>query len=198
MNKKVIGLTGGIASGKTAVSDAFAGLGIDVIDADLIAREVVMPGQPALAAIVQRFDDEVLNNDGTLDRKKLRSIVFADNDARNDLEKILHPRIREMMHGRAIDANSAYVIAAIPLLTEVGARKTYPWIDRILVVDVPRAVQIDRLCQRDGIDLAAAEKMLAAQAGRQQRLAIADDVLINDASIDHLQQIVMRLDRLYR
>jgi len=193
-----VGLTGGIASGKSAVADRFAARGIAVVDADVAAREVVAPGQPALAEIAAVFGDDVLQTDGTLDRAALRRHVFGDDAARRRLEAILHPRIRVRMHDQAQRAGGPYVIVAIPLLAEGGGRLAYPWLDRILVVDVPREVQLARLVRRDGIELPLAERMLAAQADRASRLAIADDVIVNEGALALLDAEVDALDRRYR
>jgi len=162
------------------------------------AREVVEPGQPALQAIVEAFGADVLREDGTLDRGALRRHVFGDEVARRTLEAILHPRIREQMHADALRADGPYVIVAVPLLAEIGGRKAYPWLSRILVVDVPRQVQRERLMARDDIDAALAEKMLAAQVDRTARLAIADDIVVNTGTVDALDAQVDALDRRYR
>ena len=193
-----VGLTGGIASGKSAVAERFAAKGIVVADADIAAREVVARGQPALQHIVDKFGADVLQADGTLDRAALRRHVFGDDTARRALETILHPRIRIALHEQAERATGPYAIIAIPLLAESGGRLAYPWLDRILVVDVPRDVQHARLVRRDGIDDALADRMLDAQADRATRLAIADDVIVNDAGLDALDREVDALDRRYR
>jgi dephospho-CoA kinase len=193
-----VGLTGGIASGKSAVADRFAARGIAVVDADVAARDVVAPGQPALAEIAAVFGNGVLQADGTLDRAALRRHVFDDEAARRRLEAILHPRIRVRMREQAQRAGGPYVIVAIPLLAEGGGRLAYPWLDRILVVDVPREVQLARLVRRDGIEMALAERMLAAQADRASRLAIADDVIVNEGALALLDAEVDALDRRYR
>ncbi len=198
MSNYLVGLTGGIASGKSALEHAFAALGVFVADADRIARAIVEPGQPALDEVVMRFGKQVLGDGGTLDRAALRRQVFDDALAKQDLEAILHPRIRAELQRQCRDAASAYAIASIPLLAEGGARAAYPWLDRILVVDVPVAAQRTRLMARDGIDAALAEKMIAAQATRAQRVAIADDVVVNDAGLDELQRVATELDSLYR
>lgn len=193
-----IGLTGGIASGKSALQQAFERLGAVVADADRIAREVVEPGQPALAEIAARFGGGTLDGDGKLDRAALRKRIFDDAQAKRDLEAILHPRIRAELQRQCRDAKGAYSIASIPLLTEGGAREAYPWLDRILVVDVPVDVQRQRVMARDGIDASLADRMIAAQATRAQRLAIADDVVVNDAGLEELQRVARELDALYR
>lgn len=193
-----VGLTGGVASGKSAVAARFAARGVSVVDADVAAREVVQPGQPALAEIAAAFGSDVLLADGNLDRAALRRHVFGDDDARRRLEAILHPRIRIALHEDALRAQGPYAIVAIPLLAEGGGRAVYPWLDRILVVDVHRDVQIERVMARDNIDAALAERMLAAQASRQARLAIADDVVVNDGELSDLDAHVEALDRRYR
>jgi dephospho-CoA kinase len=193
-----VGLTGGVASGKSAVAERFAARGIAVVDADIAAREVVQPGQPALAEIASTFGEDVLLDDGQLDRAALRRHVFGDDDARRRLEAILHPRIRLALQEDALRAQSPYVVVAIPLLAEGGGRTAYPWLDRILVVDVHREVQVARVMARDNIDAILAERMLAAQASRQARLAIADDVVVNDGALDELDAHVDALDRRYR
>ncbi|WP_449301959.1 dephospho-CoA kinase [Pseudoxanthomonas mexicana] len=187
MSDYFIGLTGGIASGKSALEKAFAAHGIVVADADLLAREVVAPGEPALAAVVERFGRDVLQADGQLDRAALRVRVFGDPDQRRALEAILHPAIRARLEAICRAAPGPYAIAMVPLLTEGGGRAAYPWLHRILVVDTPAAVQKARLMQRDGIDATLADQMMAAQASRAERLALADDIVVNDGDIHHLQ-----------
>ena len=187
MSDYFIGLTGGIASGKSALEKAFAAHGIVVADADLLAREVVAPGEPALAAVVERFGRDVLQADGQLDRAALRVRVFGDPEQRRALEAILHPAIRARLEAICRAAPGPYAIATVPLLTEGGGRAAYPWLHRILVVDTPAAVQKARLMQRDGIDATLAVQMMAAQASRAERLALADDIVVNDGDIHHLQ-----------
>lgn len=189
-----IGLTGGIASGKSAVASAFARLGVPIIDTDRLAREVVEPGQPALAAVVREFGPEVLGPDGGLDRRRLRSLVFADAGRRRRLEKILHPAIRAAMVA-AIDAVAApYVVVAIPLLVEGGQQSAF---DRVLVVDCPPEIQLARLIARDRETPEGARAILAAQAGRDARRAAADDVLENTGSLADLDAAVRRLHERY-
>lgn len=193
-----IGLTGGIASGKSEVSRRFEALGIVVADADLAARAALAPGSDGLAETVAAFGRDILAVDGSLDRAAMRRRVFSDPDARRRLEAIVHPRVRAMLAAQCASAASPYAIAAIPLLAEVGGRGAYPWLSRILVVDVPAAVQMERLQRRDGIDASLAAGMLAAQATRRERLAIADDVIANDGPLDALDAQVAALDRRYR
>ncbi len=197
MSRFVVGLTGGIASGKSEVTRRFEALGVTVADADLAARAVVAPGSPALAMIAERFGAAMLLQDGTLDRARLRAHVFAQVAERQALEAITHPAIREMLRTQCEQADGPYAMAAIPLLTEAGGRVAYPWLDRVLVVDAPEAVQLARLMQRDDIDATLAGQMIAAQAGREQRLALADDVVLNDAHPDALQAQVERLHAMY-
>ncbi len=198
MSGYVIGLTGGVASGKSALERAFAARGIGIADADRVARDIVEPGEPALAEVVARFGAGVLQADGRLDRAALRARVFGNDGERRALEAILHPRIRLRLQAICEEATSPYAIATIPLLTEGGGRQAYPWLARILVVDVPRELQKQRLMQRDSIDAALAERMLDAQASRSERLALADDVVVNDGDIAHLDAAVAELDARYR
>ena len=176
-----IGLTGGIASGKSTVADMFADLGITVIDTDVIAREVVQPGEPALLEIRAKFGDSVFASDGTLDRSALRKTIFADEAARKQLESILHPIIQQQTIERMDAASGSYVIVVVPLLVESPLRSH---LDRILVVDCDEATQIERLLARDAESEDQARRILAAQASREQRLEIADDVIQNNATID--------------
>lgn len=178
-----IGLTGGIASGKTTVSDIFAQFGATVIDTDVIAREVVATGQPALAEIREAFGDEVCNDDGTLDRGAMRQAIFADNEARQRLEAILHPRIQAETLRQAATAEGPYLVIVVPLLANSPLREH---LDRILVVDCLEATQIERLLARDAETEAQARRILAAQASREERLAIADDIIENNSTIDAL------------
>ena len=189
-----VALTGGVASGKTAVANRFAALGVEVIDADVVARELVEPGMPALDEIVAEFGRNVLTAAGTLDRRAMRERIFVDAAAKLHLEQILHPRVRAQLRARSTAARSAYAIIVVPLLVESGH---YAWVDRVLVVDVPREVQIERLTARDGVDLTLAESMLAAQASREQRLAIADDVIDNSGTLDDLDRSVQALHERY-
>lgn len=190
-----VGLTGGIGSGKTAVSDAFARRGVPVIDTDLIARELVGPGEPALAAIVRRFGADCLTPDGELDRRRLRRIVFDDESARRDLEAILHPLIRAAVRERIARLAAPYALVVIPLLAENPAFREL--LDRVLVVDVPEAVQLARVMARDAMDEAQTRRMLAAQADRTRRLAIADDTIDNSGSPADLEHRVATLHRRY-
>jgi dephospho-CoA kinase len=190
-----IALTGGIASGKSTVADMFAELGIPVIDTDLIAREVVQSGQPALNEIRDRFGDEVIDAAGNLDRRAMRKLVFGDENARLDLEAILHPRIGAETRRQADTAPGPYQLIVVPLL--VGSPLAQ-FVDRILVVDCDEELQIQRLLARDTETVEQARRILSAQASRGARLAIADDVINNDQQLEETQSQVVELDKSYR
>lgn len=189
-----VALTGGIASGKTTVADLFAGLGVPVIDTDAIAREVVEPGQPALARIVEAFGPDVLGSDGRIDRRRMRERIFTDADARRRVEAILHPAIREEMERRSREAGGVYQVLVIPLLTE-GKRRDH--VDRVLLVDVAEETQIERLMRRDGVSREQAQASLRAQATRAERIGLADDVLHNTGRVDDLRDRVRELHARY-
>lgn len=190
-----VGLTGGIASGKSTVADLFAGLGVTIIDTDVIARELVMPGQPALDQVREAFGDAVFNADGTLDRAALRALIFADDRARQELEAILHPRIQQATLKQTQLAGGDYQIIVVPLLAE-SPLKSY--VDRILVVDCGEDTQIRRLLARDAETEAQARRILAAQSNREERLAIADDVIDNDGDLADTGNQVAALHEIYR
>jgi dephospho-CoA kinase len=189
-----IGLTGGIASGKTTVAKFFADLGIPVIDTDVIAREVVAPGAPALIEIREAFGDAVFNDDGSLDRQAVRKLVFADAGKRQQLEGILHPRIRDAAVAQARAVSAPYMVIVVPLLVESPLQA---FMDRILVVDCSEDVQLSRLMLRDAENEEQARSMIAAQSSREERLAIADDVLLNDADLDETRTKVAALHQGY-
>jgi dephospho-CoA kinase len=189
-----IGLTGGIASGKSTVAQRLLDLGVPVIDADEAARAVVAPGKPGLVAVIERFGPSVVAKNGELDRRALRDLIFSDPGSRRDLEAILHPLIRADMEQREESAAGPYVVMSIPLLVEGGSIDR---VDRILVVDVDEAVQLQRLIARDGSSLAQAQAILASQASRSARLAAADDVLLNAGTVTDLRQAVDRLHAQY-
>jgi dephospho-CoA kinase len=189
-----VALTGGIASGKSTVAELFAARGVPVIDTDVIARQVVEPGEPALAAVIAAFGSGVLDADGRLDRRRMRQRVFVDPAARRRLEEILHPAIRAEMERQSRAAGGPYQLLVIPLLTESGRRDH---VDRVLVVDVPEATQIERLMRRDGASREQAEAALRAQATRDARLAFADDVIENTADPAALEARVEELHRDY-
>lgn len=181
MSTIIIGLTGGIACGKTTASDFFADHGIEIIDADLVAREVVQPGQPALEEITKAFGSSVLQADGALDRAKMRKLIFAQADKRAQLEAILHPLIRQRMADQLAKCEGHYAIYSVPLLVESGLNKLA---DRVLVIDVEEAVQLERLLSRDGITLSQAKAMIAAQLSREDRNRAADDIIDNSGTLN--------------
>jgi dephospho-CoA kinase len=195
VRRPVIALTGGIAAGKSTVEQRFVALGVHVYDADQAAREVIEPGTDGLAQIVEAFGHEVIGPDGRLDRPMMRQRIFADREARHTLEAIVHPRVRLWLQQRALADTGPYCLLAIPLLAEhIGH---YRWVDRVLVVDVDEATQIRRLIARDGIDEALARRILASQATREQRLAVADDVIDNDGDAAVLDARVAALHAQY-
>jgi len=191
-----IGLTGGIASGKSTVARRFTELGIPVIDADESSRLVVATGHPGLEQVVRRFGSGELSAEGELDRRALRNLIFADPLERRDLEAILHPLIRADMQRRAAEAEAVgpYLVMAIPLLVESGSRDR---VDRILVVDADESTQLARLTARDSVSQDQARAILAAQASRESRLKAADDVLVNSGTIPQLREAVDRLHQRY-
>ncbi|WP_111412722.1 dephospho-CoA kinase [Billgrantia lactosivorans] len=194
----IVGVTGGIASGKSTVARAFAALGVPWVDADDVAREVVEPGEPALAEIAARFGQRVLQADGRLDRRALREIVFAEPSERLWLESVTHPRIRRRIVAhleRLQNAGAPYVLLVSPLLFESGQSEM---VDRCLVIDVPEPLQLARTAARDDVDEQQARAILAAQMSRSERLARADDVIDNSASEAELAAQVAELDRRYR
>lgn len=190
-----IGLTGGVASGKSTVAELFAARGATVLDTDVIAREVVVPGSPALAALVAAEGDGILDGEGRLDRAELRRRIFADGATRRRVEAILHPAILAELERQAAVAPGPYQLFAIPLLVEAGLARL---VDRVLVVDCPEEEQLRRLMARDGATREEAQRMLAAQVPRQRRLEAADDVIDNGGSPADLPARVATLDRLYR
>jgi dephospho-CoA kinase len=194
MSRLVIGLTGGIGSGKSAASDRFAHHGIQIVDADVVAREVVAPGTEGLAAIAERHGNDVLLEDGGLDRAALRQLIFADPKEKDWLEALLHPLIRTRIQSQLASAASPYVILSSPLLVETDQREL---VDRICVVDVPESVQLQRTMQRDQNDEALVRRIMAAQASRQIRRAQADDVVDNNGTLDALHTAVDTLHHKY-
>ena len=189
-----VGLTGGIASGKSTVARLFEALGVPVIDTDMLAREVVAPGEPLLAQISARFGAGVLGADGRLDRAALRQIVFADAAARADLEQLTHPAIRARLEARSAVLGGPYQLLVIPLLVETAGRTP---VDRVLVVDCSEALQIRRLQARDGTTLEQARQILAAQATREARLAMANDVIVNEGDLGEVRDRVASLHTTY-
>lgn len=189
-----IGLTGGIASGKSAAAQRFAALGVPVIDADELAREAVAPGSDGLQAAINAFGTDILAADGSLDRRRMRRRVFADPEERRRLEAIVHPRVRTLLDVRLAALQAPYAIVAVPLLVESGLAAE---MDRVLVIDVPEELQIHRLMERDGETEARARHMLETQASRSERLAAADDVIVNDGTLAQLDASVQRQHRRY-
>jgi dephospho-CoA kinase len=192
----VVGLTGGIGSGKSAVADAFAALGVDVTDTDRIAHAVTAPGEAGTAMIVEAFGPAYLLADGTLDRARLRERVFADADARHALEAILHPLIRAIAAREVGRWQGPYGLLVVPLLFERGGHQGL--VQRVLVVDCPEEVQIERVMGRSGLDEAAVRAIMATQLPRAERLARADDVIDNSGPCEAIAPQVRELDRRYR
>lgn len=190
----VLGLTGGIGSGKTAASDYLQTRGICVVDADQVARQVVEPGEPALTAIVEQFGSEVLQEDGSLDRRALRQRVFADPDERRALEAITHPAIAAEILRQLQEADSPYVILVSPLLLETSQRQMA---NRILLIDAPETVQVARTRTRDETSEEQVRAIMAAQMSRQERLALADDVITNDGQLTDLHNALDQLHAQY-
>ncbi len=190
----VVGLTGGIGSGKSTVANLFEDLGIDVIDADVIAREAVVPGSPALEKITEHFGDAILTDSRELDRRALRKLVFADTSQRQWLESLLHPIIRKLIEQKISQAESAYCILVSPLLFETSQAEL---VDRVLVIDVPESEQLNRTVDRDGSDVATIKAIIEAQSGRESRLTRADDVLDNSLPESTLPERVRKLHEGY-
>jgi dephospho-CoA kinase len=187
-------LTGGIGAGKSTVVELFQAHGVPVLDADVIARELVHKGKPALTRLTEMFGREILDNNGALNRAKLRALVFGDAARRKKLEALLHPLIREEMQARLKRLKAPYCIVCIPLLVETGQTAV---VQRVLVVDAPDELRHQRVMARDGLSAAEFNAILAAQASREQRLAAADDVIVNDGGRDKLKQRVDELHRHY-
>jgi dephospho-CoA kinase len=190
----LIALTGGIASGKTAVAELFAKLGVPVLDTDQIARDIVAPGAPALGLLVAEFGADILDANGRLDRSRMRQRVFSDPQQRLKLEAITHPAIREELARRSAAAGGDYQIHVIPLLVETGRAEAY---DRVLVVDCPEEAQVARLVARDGASREQAQEILAAQVSREERLNAAHDVIENTGTLADLERFVQTLHRNY-
>jgi len=190
----IIGLTGGIGSGKSTVADYFAQHGIPVIDADQLARELVVPGSPALNEIINLFGPNILLPDGSLDRHQLRQRVFADPDRKRRLEAILHPRVYTELRYRTQALRTPYCIWVVPLLLETGGTAL---VDRVLVVDAPESLQRQRVLRRAGMDETTLEAILSSQVNRAERLSAADDVVVNNSDLSQLQQQVTALHHRY-
>ncbi|MCM2332231.1 MAG: dephospho-CoA kinase [Pseudomonas sagittaria] len=195
MKPWILGLTGGIGSGKSAAASHFGSLGVHLVDADQAARWVVEPGRPALTHIVDRFGEQILQGDGALDRAALRARIFQVPEERQWLEQLLHPLIREEIRNVLDEARSPYAILVSPLLVESAAQRQMS--QRVLVVDVPEQVQIQRTVQRDQVPEEQVRAILQAQASREERLRHAHDVLVNDRDLAWLQREVERLHEFY-
>lgn len=195
MSDYIVGLTGGIGSGKSAAADRFAALGAAVVDTDAIAHELTAVGGAAMSALAAAFGPEVAAPDGALDRARMRRLVFSDPAARQRLEAILHPMIRNLSAERCRQAPTAYVILAVPLLVESGTYRQR--CDRIVVVDCPESLQISRVMARSGLSEPEVRAIMANQASRAERLAAADDVVANDGDLASLEMRVGELHRSY-
>jgi dephospho-CoA kinase len=187
-------LTGGIAAGKTAVSDRFRQLGVPVIDTDVIARQLVEPGQPALDRITEIFGFGVLDSGGALNRGKIREVIFSDPKKKQQLEALLHPLIGEEVMKRLQQVSAPYCVLVVPLYAESGS---YRWVDRVLVVDVDEEIQIERVMSRDQVGRDQAEAILRAQASRADRTALADDIIDNSGTRAELEDTIDALHRKY-
>ena len=194
MSHYVIGLSGGIGSGKTTVSDEFAKLGVTIVDADIIARQVVEPGTAAFTAIVEKFGAQVLNQQGSLDRSQLRQLVFSEPALKDWLNQLLHPLIRAQMQSQTQLATSDYCILSVPLLVE---NKLTTLVDRVLIVDVSEDTQLSRTVLRDNSNAEQIHAIMRAQASRSERLAAADDVINNEGQPQELVEQVARLHQQY-
>jgi dephospho-CoA kinase len=192
--KFTVGLTGGIASGKSFVADCFTELGASVVDTDVVAREVVQPGQPALDEIRQQFGDTIIGDDGAMNRSAMREIVFSDDDKRRQLEAILHPKIRQESFAQVERAEGPYVIVVVPLLYESPMRER---MDRILVVDCSEETQLARLMARDNESAERGRRIMATQATREERLSIADDIIDNDGAPEATRENARALHQKY-
>jgi dephospho-CoA kinase len=190
-----VGLTGGIASGKTTVCDMFSTLHVPIIDADIIAKQLTSAEQPCFQQIVDCFGDKYIKSDGQLDRKQLRQLIFSDHTAKSQLEAILHPQIRQQLSQQAESVDADYCILSIPLLIEANMTDL---VDEVLVIDIDPKLQLERLCHRDAISQQEASNIIMHQCDREQRNKAADQLIINDASTEHLQYRVSQLDKFYR
>lgn len=195
MSGYIVGLTGGIGSGKTTVANLFHDLGVQSVDADLVARELVMPGEPALAAIVEHFGSGILQHDGQLDRAILRAKIFADEAEKHWLNQLLHPLIRQRLLQQLQQCSSSYALLIAPLLLE---NKLQSYTDRVLVVDVPEELQLSRTMQRDQVPAEQVQNILNSQISRPERLRLADDVLLNTVPLFELQPQIQQLHSSYQ
>ena len=189
-----VGLTGGIGSGKSAAAECFAALGVVIVDADIVAREVVAPGQPALQQIAAHFGDQVIAADGSLQRRVLREIVFADPEQRRWLEQLTHPLIAQSIQRQLAASTGPYALLVSPLLLETTQREL---VQRVLVIDAPETLQVARTVARDQAQPEQVRQIMAAQMPREQRLAHADDVIVNQGDLEQLRQQVVQLHQQY-
>ena len=189
-----IGLSGGIASGKTIVSDEFSSLGADIIDTDIIARELIFPGSKTLNEIISVFGENVIQDDGNLNRKLMRQIIFSEKDKKITLEKIMHPKIQNEVKLKIQSASGQYQIIVVPLLLQ---SPILDFIHRVLIIDCDEKIQINRLIKRDNISEELAKKMIENQSKREERLAIADDVILNEGRIEEIKHEVKKLNDFY-
>jgi len=190
-----IGLTGGIATGKSTICRLFSKHDVPIIDADIIARQLVEPGQIALHEIVHTFGADIVQKNGRLNRPALRQLIFSNSEAKKQLEAILHPKISQQLQQQSNELSSAYCILAIPLLIESNLQQS---VDRILVIDSSIELQLERLCQRDNLSPADAQLMINSQCSREQRLEFADDIITNNHSLNDLEKIIFNLNQKYR
>ena len=193
-NNLYIGLSGGIASGKTIVSDEFSSLGADIIDTDIIARELIFPGSETLDEIVSFFGEIVLLSDGNLDRKLMREIIFNEKDKKITLEKIMHPKIQDEVKLKIQSASGLYQIIVVPLLLQSPILN---FIHRVLIIDCNEKIQIKRLIKRDNITEQLAKKMIRSQSKREERQSIADDIIFNEGSMEEIKHQVKKLNDFY-
>ena len=189
-----VGITGGIGSGKSAAADRFSELGVPIIDADVIARQIVEPGRPACRKVIDAFGDEVASDDGGLNRAKLRKIIFSEPEKKTLLENILHPEIHAEILRQIAELSTPYTIVVIPLLAE--SKRQYP-LDRILVIDAPAELQVSRVCARDDQSESEVKRVIQLQSSRPDRLAIADDVIENTGTLQSLNNAVDALHERY-
>lgn len=192
-----IGLTGGIGSGKSIVSDLFAELGVPVIDTDQLSRELVEQGSPLFNEITKHFGEEILLTSGDLNRKKLRQLIFSNADEKLWLEQLLHPAIRELLLNKLSSCSDAYAIIVVPLLFE-NKDNSFSFLNRTLVVDCPESIQLERASARDQSKLTEIKKIIDSQIPRPQRLSLADDIISNDSSLESLREDVLKLHEKYR
>jgi len=194
ISKYIVGLTGGIASGKTTAGNIFARLGVDVIDADEVSRSLVNAGSPCFDEVVLHFGNDILDSGGDLDRAKLRELIFNDDQQKQWLENLLHPLVRQEIERKIEVSSSKYIILSVPLLLESG---NYDFVDRILVVDVPEETQVCRIMQRDGSSENLARQIMSTQVSRDERLSHADDILDNINDLDSLKIQIENLHEKY-